>query len=177
MENQSLKSPEGRDLFLIANKTTTDSSNKEIKKILTQRELIEVIVSDSKILSYGSNWGHVAIFVDGKIYSRAHEVYFTTNYDEYINRNSYRDSIGIVLAISPREKEIIKKELDRRVFINKKYDLLNNSCSSNVEDVLELIDILAHDPRGLPELSTPAEILSVVSKSKRVVKKIPHQKK
>lgn len=59
---------------------------------------------------------------------------------------------------------------------NAPYSLFDNSCSSNVADVLEMIGILAHDPRWIPFPVPPAEILAVVSKSNRLVKKIPHTK-
>lgn len=49
--------------------------------------------------------------------------------------------------------------------------LFNNSCSSNVADALESIGILAHDPRWLPTLVTPAELDAVLQKSRRLAKK------
>lgn len=161
---------------LVATKKLTPSTDKSVKTVTVQREYVEVIVSDSRIISKGSQWGHTAIFVNGKVYSRAHELYFTTSYDDYVKRNSYRDSIGLKLWVSPKERETIQKELDRRVAINEPYSLFSNSCSSNVADVLELVGILAHDPRWLPFPVPPAELLAVVGKSKRMVERIPHPK-
>lgn len=176
--NQCVIEPKsGKELFLIAKRSTTPIDNTEAKKIFLKRELIEVIVSDSRLLSLGSQWGHVAIVIDGKVYSRSTSVYFTTTYSDYISRNSYRDSAGLLLSVSSREKNIVKRELERRVAVNDKYSLFSNSCSSNVEDVLEMINILAHDPRWIPYSVTPAEILAVVGKSNRFVKKNMYPKK
>lgn len=58
-----------------------------------------------------------------------------------------------------------------RVCPHKFCGVFDNSCSSNVADVLELVGILAHDPRNLPTPVTPAELLGVLSKSNRLVKK------
>lgn len=174
---QQIQSPSsGKTLIKVATKQLTPASDTSVKTVTAPREFIEVIVSDSRIVSRGSQWGHTAIYVNGKVYSRAHDVYFTTTYDDYVKRNSYRDSIGLQLWISPREREILQKELDRRVATDAPYSLFDNSCSSNVADVLEMIGILAHDPRWIPFPVPPAEILAVVSKSNRLVKKIPHTK-
>jgi len=174
---QQIQSPNtGKTLVKVATKQLTPISDTSVKTVAVPREYIEVIVSDSRIVSRGSQWGHTAIYVNGKVYSRAHELYFTTTYDDYVKRNSYRDSIGLQLWVSPREREILQKELDRRVAINAPYSLFDNSCSSNIADVLEMIGILAHDPRWIPFPVPPAEILAVVSKSNRLVKKIQHSK-
>ena len=178
MAATTLKSPtSGKTLIPLAQRTTTPTNNSSVKKVEVRREYIEVIVSDSRLISQGSQWGHAAIAIDGKVYSRAHPKYFTTKYDDYITRNSYRDSIGLVLWLSAREKEIVRAELERRVKVNAEYSVFDNSCSSNVADVLELVGILAHDPRFLPTPVTPGELLGALSKSNRLVKKIPHQKK
>lgn len=55
------------------------------------------------------------------------------------------EAIGMYLWVSPREKKLIRDELEKRVVENSKYSLFGNSCSTNVADVLELAGILAHD--------------------------------
>lgn len=173
-----LKSPTtGKTLIPVASRTTTPASDNSSKKVEIQREYVEVIISDSRVISQGSQWGHAAIAIDGKVYSRAHPAYFTTTYDDYIKRNSYRDSIGLVLWLSPRERRIVQEELEKRVAKSAEYSVFDNSCSSNVADVLELVGILAHDPRFLPTPVTPGELLGVLSKSNRLVRKIPHPKR
>lgn len=201
MPNQSLKSPEGKDLFLIANKTTTKSNNTEIKQIFVNRTEVEVIFGEYMgIPDIDSIFGHVAINVDGTVYSRAHGKYAKISKDKYMGGGELlpngarssgqiasRDSAGILLAVSIREKEIIKKELERRVAIDEDfkkknpkestYNLANNSCSSNVADVLELIGILAHDPRFAPTPTSPKEMFSILERSNRKLKTIKYDKK
>lgn len=135
---------------------------------------VEVIVSDGRLISGGSQWGHVAIAIDNKVYSRAHSMYYTTTLDKYLADNKYRDSISLILRVSNSEKQMMKSELERRVTSNGKYSLFSNNCSTNVADVLEMIGVLAHDPRHFPTPVSPKELLLVVSRSKRLKKRINH---
>lgn len=89
--------------------------------------------------------------------------------------------MGLMLRVSPSEKLKVRRELERRVSVDRifkrthpnrsTYNLFDNSCSSNVADVLESIGILAHDPRWLPTPVTPAELDAALMKSKRLTKK------
>ncbi|EYS84827.1 hypothetical protein CF68_14990, partial [Cupriavidus sp. SK-4] len=148
-------------------------------------DTLEVIVSDSRLISQGSQWGHVAIYIDGTVYSRAHEEYVTTDKGTYFNGgtvylitglrktsgNLWRDSAGLVLKVTPEEKHKIRTELERRVKVDREfrrkhpgesdYSIFGNSCSSNVADVLELVGIMAHDPRWLPTPVTPFDYTQV----------------
>ena len=105
-----------------------------------------------------------------------------------MNTKAYLDSNqkirafeGLLLRVSPSEKEKIRTELKRRIALNKPYSIATNSCSTNVADVLEQIGILAHDPRfkinpESTELVSPKEILIVVSRSKRMVRRNHYRK-
>lgn len=131
----------------------------------------------------GSQFGHVAILIDDLVYSRAHERYLTLPPYKYLHDsqqvNMRRNSIGIVLRVSPQEKAKMRAELERRIQVDaawvakhpgqSNYSLLNNSCSTNVADVLEMVGILAHDPRYFDTPVTPEELLGVVEKSRLVV--------
>ena len=133
---------------------------------------VEVVVSDGRMFSRGSQWGHVAIAIDKKVYSRAHSMYYTTTLDTYLADNSYRDSTSLVLRVSNGEKQMMRAELERRVTSNGKYSLFSNNCSTNVADVLQMIGILAHDPRYVDTPVSPKELLIVVSRSKRLKKRV-----
>lgn len=135
---------------------------------------VEVIVSDGRFFSQGSQWGHVAIAIDNKVYSRAHSMYYTTTRDKYLADNKYRDSTSLVLRVSRSEKYMMRAELERRVTSNGKYSLFSNNCSTNVADVLQMIGILAHDPRYFDTPVSPKELLIVVSRSKRLKTRINH---
>ncbi|WP_316156886.1 hypothetical protein [Cupriavidus sp. BIC8F] len=195
MSEQTHVSPKGVKYRLVSTKETTQTNDSAAKEIKTDSTTVEVVVSDSRLISSGSQWGHVAIIVDGVIYSRAHEEYVKTDERTYFfggtlqltngtlttHGNQWRDSAGLVLRLSPAEKAIIKRELERRIKVDQEfkrkhpgsttYSLFDNSCSSNVADVLELVGIMAHDPRWLPTPVTPAELEKALEKSKRLVRK------
>jgi hypothetical protein len=201
MDDQIHISPNGVKYRLVATKTTTPTTDTSVKEIVVDSSTIEVIVSDSRLRSMGSQWGHVAVAIDGIVYSRAHEEYVKIDQHTYLHGgvvalangsirtsgNLWRDNVGLVLRVSPSEKEKVKQELERRVSVDRAfkrkqpnsstYSLLDNSCSSNVADALESIAILAHDPRWFPTPVTPAELSAVLEKSKRLAKKNYYPKK
>lgn len=113
------------------------------------------------------------------VYGMSHDGYDRRPKDIYIARNSYRDSIGVVLRVSPAEREKMRREFERRKNVGQGYNLLSNSCSTNVADVLESIGILAHDPRfffapASTAGAAPKELLTAIKKSKRVVRIIDY---
>lgn len=178
MADQTITDDNGEILRLVARTKTTQHSDKSLKPISADSVTIEILVFDSIMTSIGSQFGHVAIDVDGVIYSRAHSKYARID-----DGNSYRasnkkirDFEGLFLRVSEKEKARIKDELERRVKIDAPYSIITNSCSTNIADVLEGIGILAHDPRfkinpASTDLVTPKEVLIVVSRSKRMVKR------
>jgi hypothetical protein len=163
---------------LIATQATTPTTDSKAKEIRTETDSVEVIISDSMMRYFGSQFGHVAIVVDGVVYSRAHDGYDDKKtHAEYISaQEGLRDSVGYTLRISPEEKKKIRVELKHRVAITNGdptrhgYSLLDNSCSSNVADVLNLVGIVAYDPRGFGMVS-PEDIAVGLSHSKRVTEK------
>lgn len=145
---------------------------------------IEVLIFDGRLISGGSQWGHAAIDIDGKTYSQSHSGYVVLERNRYVERNLQlvkRDVVSFVLRVSPEEKAKVKAELDRRVVAQKPYSLTDNSCSTNVAEVLEMVGILAHDPRfqmfpSSSRMVSPKELLIFVSRSDRVVKRSNYQK-
>ncbi len=92
-----------------------------------------------------------------------------------------RDVVGLVLRVSQEEKIMVRAELDKRVAAQNPYNLTDNSCSTNVAEVLESIGVLAHDPRFqmIPSSSrmvSPKELLIMVSRSSRVLERINYKK-
>ncbi|MFY3383857.1 hypothetical protein [Paracidovorax sp. MALMAid1276] len=143
---------------------------------------VEVFIFDAMMLSVGSQWGHAAVDVDGVIYTRAHSQYASIERAKYLRNNSLiRDYVGLVLRVSSREKRAIKLEFERRIAEQKPYDIISNSCSTNVADVLESIGVLAHDPRfqinpASSNAVSPKELLIVMSRSNRLIKRINYSK-
>lgn len=180
MSDQIHVSPDGVKYRLVGSKTTTPADDTEAKKILTQTDSVEVIVSDSRLVSRGSQFGHVAIIVNGVTYSRAHDGYDSKKtYAQYVTtQQSFRNSVGYVLRVSPDEQKKIEAELKRRVAVTSRnpaahgYSVLDNSCSSNVADVLNLVGIVAYDPRWPAfGMVSPEDIAVGLSHSKRVKEK------
>jgi len=140
-------------------------------------ETVEVIISNKRLISFGSNFGHVAIEVNGIVYSQGPRGYDDKqSYAEYITeQRKFRHSWGYVLRVTPEEKGTIENELKKRVAEylkdsdNPKYDLLTDSCSTNVVEVLAKVGIIAHDPRGWGSfLISPAAMDTALSHSKRL---------
>ena len=133
-------------------------------------ETVEVIISDSRLISRGSQFGHAAIIVDGIAYSMSHNGYDNKkSYASYVDsQQRLRDSIDFILGVSAEEKNKIKQELEKRIVNNRHYHILANSCSTNVVEVLETIGIQAYDPRFIPGLITPTDILIGLERSSRL---------
>ena len=72
MESQTITDPAGNVLRLVGKATTTPRTNESIKPIDTDSTTVEVIVSDGRLISPGSQWGHVAIEIDGTVYGMSH---------------------------------------------------------------------------------------------------------
>ena len=99
-------SPDGVRYRLIATRTTTPTTDSEVKEIRTETDSVEVIVSDSRLVSRGSQFGHVAIIVDGIAYSRAHRrLRFNKENAQYV---AVQESFGFRWlcppGMSPQEK-------------------------------------------------------------------------
>lgn len=178
MNNETIVSPAGETLRKVAQRKTTVSTDTTPKVISTDSTTIEVIVSAGKIFSKTSQFGHAAIIIDGQAYSMGPEGYSAIfSGAEYIAKQQrFRDSAGFTLRLGGREKLAIKQELQRRVSANKPYNMIDNSCSSNVADVLAYGNILAYDPRYLPGLVTPGDLFIALSRSKRLAKKTIYEK-
>jgi hypothetical protein len=168
---------------LVEARATVPTVAPSLKGIVAQSETVEVVVSEPRLLSRGSQFGHVAIIVGEKVCSRSSARYFTTNRNDYLHRNAYRSSVGYVIRVSSSERVAIKKELERRVHLftmdpkSHEYSLFDNSCSSNVADVLKVVEIVAHDPRWLVlGMISPADIVTGLNHSKRVARKIEYPK-
>ena len=178
MEPEIISDDQGEIFRLISKIKTTPHTNDLPKNVYTDSSTIEVLIFDAIMTAVGSQFGHVAIDVDGTIYSRAHSKYAEINPGSAFRESNQRirNFEGLTLRVSQKEKTRIKTELVRRVKLDRPYSIIENSCSTNIADVLESIGILAHDPRFQldPEstnLVSPKEILIIVSRSKRVSKR------
>jgi hypothetical protein len=134
---------------------------------------IEILISDSRSISKGSQFGHTAIAIDGVVYGRAHPGWDTDSLRNYLDRQQikmHRDTIGYVVSVSESEKQTILSEVKNRVVANRPYSIVDNNCSSNIAEVLGKAGILANDPRWqLPGIVPPADLMTGLRHSKRLI--------
>ncbi|WP_211468348.1 hypothetical protein, partial [Collimonas silvisoli] len=168
MPTKTITSPEGEKLRLIAQHTTTKGMDTSYKPLVADSETIEVLVSDSRLHSLGSQFGHVAIEINDMVYGRAPDSWDEDNRKHYLFRQAYRATIGFVLRVSPEDKKILLAEIKKREKKNLPYDLAINSCSSNASEILGAIGIIAYDPRWTA-IATPADMVVALRKAKRLV--------
>ncbi|WP_152608017.1 hypothetical protein [Burkholderia sp. A9] len=135
--------------------------------------IIEILISDSRSVSRGSQFGHAAIAIDGIVYGRAHPGWDVDNIASYLDRQQTkmrRDTIGYLINATESEKGIIISEIKKRRLENKHYSLADNNCSSNIAEVLGKVGILAYDPRWqLPGIIAPADLMIGLRHSKRLI--------
>ncbi|WP_157653270.1 DUF4105 domain-containing protein [Burkholderia ubonensis] len=134
---------------------------------------VEILISDSRLISRGSQFGHAAIAIDGVVYGRAHPGWDIDNISNYLHRQQtklHRDTIGYLINTSEDEKKIIIDEIKKRRLENKHYSLVDNNCSSNIAEVLSKAGILAYDPRWqLPGVIAPSDLMTGLRHSKRLI--------
>ncbi|WP_278649012.1 DUF4105 domain-containing protein [Burkholderia lata] len=164
-------------------KKTTPTSNSNAKEIFvnTNHETVEVIISDSRIISRGSQFGHTAIVIDGQEYGRAPTGWDSDTKEHYLYRQQVgmqRDSWGYVLKVSTMEKQKMLNEIHKRMTVNAPYSITRNSCSSNIAEVLESAGVQAHDPRwSFVDTISPADLMIGLKHSRRLVAEHVYPKK
>jgi hypothetical protein len=176
-----IKSPNGKTLTKVATKTTTSTTDSAPKQVHVKTDTVEIIISDSRAISMGSQFGHSAMVIDGIEYGRAHPGWDQDTKEHYLYRQQVsmrRDSWGYVLRITASEKQKILSEIKRRMAENKPYSVTDNSCSSNVAEVLEAAGIQAHDPRfTFMDTISPADLMVGLKHSNRLVGENVYPKK
>ena len=74
------------------------AANNPLKSIDPLGLYVEVLISDSRLLSRGSQFGHIAIDINGTVYSRNHSGWFVTTRESYLQRQqNFRDTVGLLL--------------------------------------------------------------------------------
>ncbi|WP_373762217.1 DUF4105 domain-containing protein [Neisseria dentiae] len=145
------------------------------------QETVEILVSDSSLRHMGSQFGHVAVNIDGTVYGRAVSIWSVNNKVNYLHRQQTsmrRHTWGYVLAVTKEEKDAILKEIQKQRKENKPYNLINNSCSSAMVNVFGVTDILIVDPRwSFGGMLSPSDIMDGLNKSPRVIKRRLYPKK
>ncbi|MDO4226404.1 DUF4105 domain-containing protein [Neisseria sp.] len=145
------------------------------------QETVEILVSDSSLRHMGSQFGHVAIDIDGTVYGRAVKGWDIVHKVNYLHRQQSRmrrHTWGYILAVTKEEKNALLKEINKQNKDNKPYNLINNSCSSAMVNVFGVTNILIVDPRwSFGGMLSPSDIMDGLNKSSRVIKRRIYPKK
>src|ERR1039457_529823 len=145
------------------------TNNNPINFIDPSGEYTEVIISDSRMLSQGSQFGHAAININGIVFSRAHSRWDVKDASVYIeNQEAFRDSVGIVLNTTLEEENEMYQFIAAKILQNQNYDVSTNSCSSNVADALYQIGVNVYGPWQYGGIA-PIDVLTNLQKSNRVI--------
>lgn len=81
-----------------------------------------------------------------------------------------RDSWGYVLKVTATEKQKILTGIHKRMSANQPYSLFENSCSSNIAEILEEAGIQAYDPRWtFVDTISPADLMIGLKHSRRLI--------
>lgn len=146
-----------------------------------EQETVEILVSNSSLRHMGSQFGHVAVDIDGTVYGRAVNAWDVDHKVNYLIRQQSRmrrDTWGYTLSVTKAEKMAILEEIQNQRKGNRPYNLINNSCSSAMVNVFGVTDILIVDPRwSLGGMFSPSDIMDGLNKSPRVIKRRLYPKK
>lgn len=176
-----LQSKSGKTLSFVKSTKTTLQSNQAAKKVFVARETVEILVSDSSLRHMGSQFGHVAIDIDGTVYGRAVPGWDVATKERYLYRQQvvmHRDTWGYTLSLSFDEKQKILAEIQKMKNENEKYSLIDNSCSSAMVRAFGVTNILIVDPRwSFGGVLSPSDMMDALNKSSRVIKRTIYPKK
>ncbi|WP_407668540.1 lipoprotein N-acyltransferase Lnb domain-containing protein [Paraburkholderia dilworthii] len=90
----------------------------------------------------------------------------------------HRDSWGYVLRVTATEKQIMLSEIKKRMTDNRLYSVTDNSCSSNLAEILLAAGIQAYDPRfEIMDVISPADLMVGLKHSRRLVRENVYPKK
>jgi len=159
---------------IVTNSSEIGSSN-VIQSV--QLDTIEVLISDTRLISAGSQFGHTAIEIDGQVFGRAPKSWDVDTRDHYLQRQNYRDTWGYKLLVTPLEKSKIQAFINKKISQNKGYDFLINSCSSNTAEALGAAGLIAHDPRYVSFTVSPLDVATGLKHSKRLTNIVTYPKK
>lgn len=167
LKSELIRSPVSQADAARFEKAMNAGTSKELSKHRPAHQ-VEVFIHDSRLKSYGSQFGHVSIAVGDQLYSMSHNGLYKTNVDDFIKRQQdFRDSVGFVLNATPDQAKIIADKMLE--FDGTTYDLLTNSCTTTVTSSLEAAGIQATDPRFFSWSTTPTELITALQHSPYVI--------
>jgi hypothetical protein len=133
-------------------------------------ELIEIIVGEGLSERKESYFGHMAISINGTVYSQVPGAYETIPHVVYIQKQGKRrSSRGFVLRVTPEEKRKIETELIVRAGPNAAdYGTIFNNCTTSIVRALKEVGIVVHDPRFNLFTASPVDFMIGLQRSDRL---------
>ncbi|WP_165009925.1 hypothetical protein [Neisseria yangbaofengii] len=133
---------------------------------------VEILISDGRIPSGGSEFGHVAVNIGGLVYGRSPGSWDIREKRTYIEKQqTYRKTRGFVLQLSEKDKLKLLASIEKKIVVNAKYGVLDHSCSKEIVAAFGDIGVNVVDPRWVfGDVFSPADMANFLSKSKSVVK-------
>jgi hypothetical protein len=90
----------------------------------------------------------------------------------------HRESWGYVLKVSAAEKQAMLSDIEERIADNRPYSASDNTCSSNLAEILQAVGIQAYDPRfEIMGVISPADLMVGLKHSRRLVRENVYPKK
>jgi hypothetical protein len=90
----------------------------------------------------------------------------------------HRESWGYVLKVSAAEKQAMLSDIEKRIADNRPYSASDNTCSSNLAEILQAVGIQAYDPRfEIMGVISPADLMVGLKHSRRLVRENVYPKK
>ncbi|WP_338910800.1 hypothetical protein [Mycetohabitans rhizoxinica] len=132
---------------------------------------VEIIISDIFLTHPGSQFGHVAINIGGVIYGRAPAAWDIRGKEAYMEKQQLgRSSIGYVIQLSEEDKIKLFRSVINKIVEDKKYSVLDHSCSIEIVKSFADIGINVVDPRWtVGTIYSPADIDNFLKHSKSVI--------
>jgi hypothetical protein len=129
------------------------------------------------MLDRGSPFGHAAIDINGTVYSRHHSGWLVESRSAYLDRQqNIRDTVGLLLDTSWLEDDAVENYIQDRINGGSEYDLLSDSCSSNLSDALDEIGVTTTGPWQYGGIS-PADLLINLPKTGRVTNRYLYERR
>ena len=120
-------------------------------------------------LSLNSIQGHAAININGTVYSRDSHAIEKVNARDYIAaQKAFRNSVGLVLDLTPEQESNLVKFLEEARKENKKYSVGNNNCADTVSNALESIGLIVRGPWQYSYPMAPADLYHNLLKTGKV---------
>lgn len=133
---------------------------------------VEILISDVRLASLGSQFGHVAINIGGVVYGRAPTTWDIRGKEKFLtDQEASRSTIGYVIQLDEIGKRKLFQSVINKIITDAKYSLIDHSCSGEIISSFAELGINIVDPRWtVGDIYAPADIDNFLKHSEQVVK-------